>query len=377
MPSHVQGFVTQQDLKSGTGLKHRQRPSSHHQKASNNTASAETERNIMNVTEDDPDQLSNNATTTSSPTTAAPFVTTMSPTAAPFRTVSLSDDRTTAAPFFDSGTTASSPSTAPSFLFGGTTSSNSTGTTNTSTTSTSSTTILWPVILVFLLFVLLLVVLLVAIRMLSVRQKKINRRFRHRLNGCILLIAMALSIGAHISCNTWSFLVVYGGEYDESSRKAARDWSDLRAIGIWGVQWDDNEFCRYRHSTSRHETIARTLAVLATLMGGVSFMCWMNSQYDSKPKFLASLAVLFGIAAACAEGGALTALYRSLPCGNDSIDDLLVACTLWGSYQTATLGGVWPILAIVYWAAAMVVILWTVLVLGDDAIRESLNDNDN
>jgi hypothetical protein len=349
----------------------------------------------MNVTtEDDPDQLSNNATTTSSPT----FFTTMSPTAAPFRTVSLSDDRTTAAPFFDSrSTTSASPSTAPSFLFGGTTS-NSTGTTNQAgpttsdtqnndttssggtTTTSSTTTILWPLI-VLILLVLLLAALLVAIHMLSVRQKKINRQFRHRLNGFILLIAIALSIGAHVSCNTWSLVVggsaAGGGEFDEIRTGEDLDWSDIRAIGIWGV-WDDNEsWCRYRRSTSRHETMARTLAVLATIMGAVSYVCWMNSQYDSKPKSLASLAVLFGIAAASAEGGALTALYRSLPCGND-IDDLLVACTLWGSYQTATLGGVWPILAIVYWAAGLVVILWTVLVLGDDAIRESsLNDNDD
>jgi hypothetical protein len=366
-------------------LKHRQRLSSSHQKPA--TATAETERNIMNVTEDDPDQLSNNVPTTSSPTT-------MSPTAAPFRT-----DRT-AAPFFDSSptTASSSPSTAPSsFLFGGTTTSNSTGTTNQAgptttdtqnndttssggTTTSSTTTILWPLI-VLILLVLLLAALLVAIHMLSVRQKKINRQFRHRLNGFILLIAIALSIGTHISCNTWSLVggsAAGGGEFDKSRTGEDLDsWSDIRAIGIWGV-WDDNEsWCRYRRSTSRHETMARTLAVLATLMGAVSFVCWMNSQYDSKPKFLASLAVLFGIAAASAEGGALTALYRSLPCGNNDIDDLLVACTLWGSYQTATLGGVWPILAIVYWAAAMVVILWTVLVLGDDAIRESLNDNDD
>jgi hypothetical protein len=190
-----------------------------------------------------------------------------------------------------------------------------------------------------------------------VRQKKLNKRFRHRLNGFILLIAMALSIATHVSCNTWSLV---GSD-------------TIRAIGIWGVLDDNESWCQYRRSISRYEDIARTLGVLATLAGVVCFLCWTNSQYDTKPKFLALLAVLFGVFAACAEGGTMTALYQSLPCGGD--DDL--TCTLWGSYRTATLGGVWPMLAIVYWAAGIGVILYTVMVLGDDAIRESLYENDD
>jgi hypothetical protein len=350
--------------------------------------------NIQTMDNNDTDAPAASLTTTTAPTSspiAAATTSTNDPTAAPI--LGGGDTDTTTAPAFNGPTAAplfdptggndapapgkTNPTVAP---FDGITPTNQTDGLPSNIKNGEGVNFLWPVLLL-IVFVVSLAMLLASIVNFDVRYKKYNARIRNRLIGAILLLAVLLSIATHASCDMWSLL----NNNDDinaanttttmSSIKSMDDeWHDIQAIGIWGV-WNDTASCQYDgngYLDSRpHTTTARVMAVFATLAGSIAFMTYMVAQHDTKPKFLAAVSVVAAIFAIGCQAGAITALFRALPCreNNNDEDNDLYDCTMWGSYKTATLGGIWPILSLTYWSTGAAVILYTIVRFDDDAIR--------
>jgi hypothetical protein len=317
---------------------------------------------------------------------AASLTTTAAPTSSPMAAVTTGTNGPTAAPFFGGGddtTTAPAsdagdgPTTAPWF--------DPNGGDDTTTTRDYGMSIFWPTFLLTI-FIVTLALLLSCIINFDLRFKKHNARFRNRLIGTILFLAVLLSIATHASCDMWSLLHTTTTNSSSSMKNNMDDeWRTIKAVGIWGFRndtsygiWnirDDRVSCQYDgngYLDSRpHTTTARVMAVLATLAGTIAFMTYMAAQHDTKPKFLAAVSVVAAIFAIGCQAGAMTALFRALPCREDNNDEDndLYDCTMWGSYRTATLGGIWPILSLTYWSTGAAVILYTIVRFDDDAIR--------
>jgi hypothetical protein len=250
----------------------------------------------------------------------------------------------------------------------------------TESTSTSNeaagttTTANWPLIELVLLLV-LLTVLTGAILVQSLCACSSNRQqrpgpaqgrqrqnLRNGLHGTILLIGLVLSIIAHFSCNTLRL---------EESPSA-----ELQAIGIWKVWHEQYKVCldanKVGFSSPTSGSGTRALAVSATLFGATSLLFLYGSTQSSgqcygpgKVKAMAMLSGVCGFVAACLQGGALATLRQS-----DACDDYVCS----NNFETA--GAMWPILAILYWIAGLVVTLYFTVVVPVVPVAEE-EDNDN
>jgi hypothetical protein len=242
-----------------------------------------------------------------------------------------------------------------------------------STAGSSAATVNWPLIeLVLLLVVLATLTGAILVQSLSscnnnnkqqrpgqVRQQQ---ALRHVLHGVILLIGLIMSIITHFSCNTLRL---------EESPSA-----ELQAIGIWKVWHEPYKVCldanKVGFSSPTSGSGTRALAVLATLFGTASLLFLYGSTQMSgqcygsgKVKAMAMLSGACGFVAACLQGGALITLRQSDACDEYN-------CST--NFEMA--GAMWPILAILYWMAGLVVTLCFTLVVPEvPIVAEEEEDN--